>query len=134
MAPLQDESAMQNEDTHVYHMWPEHVEIIDNGPRSMHGLLEELPRMHLVRLLDLSALESYEAPGAQTAPREFWAQAPVHLTNLERLVLGPACLDQRNGVDAGGVWDIHHAMAALPRFPRLRTLQVASLLCLLVMC
>ncbi len=103
--------------------------LVAPGPRSLHLVLPELPRLRRVRELDISALHSYEAPGVQTAPREFWAQAPLHLAALERLRLGPACIHQQNGADAGGVWDIHHAMAALPRFPRLRTLEVGELLC-----
>jgi Leucine-rich repeat (LRR) protein len=46
---------------------------------------------------------------------------------VERLRLGPACLNLSNGTDAHNVFDVEYLCQHLPRFQRLRTLQLDNL-------
>lgn len=63
----------------------------------------------------------------KTVAREFYNSARAHLERLERLRLGPACLDTSNGADAHGLHDVQHLCQHLPLFQRLRTLELPGL-------
>jgi len=63
----------------------------------------------------------------QTIAAQFYNAARAYLERLERLRLGPACLDLSNGADEHGKWDMCYLSEHLPQFQRLRTLQLDNL-------
>ena len=63
----------------------------------------------------------------KTVAAQFYNAARAHLERLERLRLGPACLDLSNGADAHGKWDACYLCEHLPQFQRLRTLELDHL-------
>jgi hypothetical protein len=96
---------------------------VEDSDRSMYALLPVIPHLTLLLDLDLSQLSSYEPRVVQTVAHDFYNAAHTHLERLERLRLGPACLDLSNGADEHGLWDVCYLSKHLPQFQRLRTLE-----------
>jgi Leucine-rich repeat (LRR) protein len=75
-----------------------------------------------LRFLDLSPLESYEPPGQQTIPALFYAAAAERLSKLKCLTLGKACLNEANGPNLIGKFDVDYFVSSMPQWVRLRAL------------
>jgi len=108
----------------------EYLRIVDE-PESMERFLgcaaPVWDALHALRGLDMHQLSSYEEAGTQQLARRFFGVLPQRCRQLERLRVGKVCLDQDNGADAHGVWDVERLVDALPKLQRLRSLGLAEL-------
>ena len=77
--------------------------------------------------LNLGMLSSYELHGNQTVASKFYPTAVVTFTRLCTLRLGKACLDQQNGPDERGKFDVDYFIQSIPKWHRLRTLHLPGL-------
>jgi hypothetical protein len=106
---------------------------LEDEDKSMHHLLSvmvdrsEMNDIAAVRHLNLAMLSSYELPGKQTIASTFYPTAVVTFTKLMTLRLGKACLDQQNGPDERGKLDVDYFIQSIPKWQRLRTLELPGL-------
>ena len=110
----------------------QHLELEDED-NSMEHLLSvmadrsEMNDIASVRHLNLEMLSSYELPGKQTIASKFYPLAVVTFTKLTTLRLGKACLDHQNGPDEGGKLDVDYFIQSIPKWQRLRRLELPGL-------
>jgi hypothetical protein len=106
---------------------------LEDEEKSMHHLLSvmvdpsEMNDFASLRHLNLAMLSSYELPGKQTIASTFYPTAVVTFTRLMTLRLGKACLDQQNGPDERGKLDVDYFIQSIPKWQRLRTLELPGL-------
>jgi Leucine-rich repeat (LRR) protein len=101
---------LEDEDRSMHHF----VSVIADG-----GTMNDIANL---RFLDLCPLESYEPPGQQTIPALFYAAAAKRLSKLTVLNLGKACLNEANGPDLLGKFDVDYFLSSMPEWERLRAL------------
>ena len=106
---------LEEEERSMHHF----VSVIADG-----GTMNDIGNL---RFLDLSALESYEPPGQQKIPALFYAAAAKRLSKLTCLTLGKACLNEANGPDLLGKFDVDYFVSSMPQWERLRALHLPLL-------
>ena len=101
--------------------------------QSMHHFVKvmmdvsELNDIQTVRHLNLKMLFSYELPGRQIIASKFYACAAGTFKKLVTLRVGKACLDPQNGVDQHGKLDVDYLINSIPKWHRLRVLDLSYL-------
>jgi hypothetical protein len=106
---------------------------LEDEDNSMHHLLsviEDRSDMNDIgglMHLDLGMLSGHKWPWKQPITSKFYATAVVTFTRLHTLRLGKACLDQMNVPDEHGKLDVDYFIQSIPKWQRLRTLQLPGL-------
>ena len=106
---------------------------LEDEDNSMHHLLsviEDRSDMNDIAgllQLDLGMLSGHKWAWKQPITSKFYATAVVTFTKLHTLRLGKACLDQMNVADEHGKLDVDYFIQSIPKWQRLRTLQLPGL-------
>ena len=106
---------------------------LEDEDNSMHHLLSviedrsDMNDISGLHQLDLGMLSGHKWPWKQPITSKFYATAVVTFTRLHTLRLGKACLDQMNVPDEHGKLDVDYFIQSIPKWQRLRTLQLPGL-------